>query len=103
MEHHADYVEQDLAVTRDGVLICLHDDTLERTSNVAEVYPRTGCSKESTGRAGRRGWIANDFTLAEIRRLDMGGWFDPTFAASGSSPGRRPSIWSAARRACIPS
>lgn len=77
MEHHADYVEQDLAVTRDGVLICLHDDTLERTSNVAEAYPHR-FAKES-GRAGG-GWIANDFTLAEIRRLDMGRWFDPTFA-----------------------
>ena len=26
-------------VTKDGVLICLHDDTLERTTNVAEVFP----------------------------------------------------------------
>jgi glycerophosphoryl diester phosphodiesterase len=77
MEHGADYVEQDLAVTNDGVLICLHDDTLERTSNVAEIYPQrfTG---ESSG-PGRH-WIANDFTLAEIRRLDAGRWFGPAFA-----------------------
>ena len=77
LEHHADYVEQDLAVTRDGVLICLHDDTLERTSNVTEIYPHRFA--EASGGAGRV-WIANDFTLAEIRRLDMGRWFDPTFA-----------------------
>ncbi len=77
LEHAADYVEQDLAVTRDGVLICLHDDTLERTSNVGEIYPQR-FSEESSG--GNRRWIANDFTLAEIRRLDMGGWFDPAFA-----------------------
>jgi len=77
MEHHADYVEQDLAVTRDGALICLHDDTLERTSNVAEIYPQRFAEK--SGGAGRA-WVANDFTLAEIRRLDMGRWFDPTFA-----------------------
>ncbi len=32
----ADYVEQNLAVTKDGVLICLHDDTLERTTNVED-------------------------------------------------------------------
>ena len=38
LDQRADYVEQDLAVTRDGVLICLHDDSLERTSNVAEVF-----------------------------------------------------------------
>ena len=39
MVQGVDFVEQDLAVTKDGVLICLHDDTLERTSNVATVYP----------------------------------------------------------------
>jgi glycerophosphoryl diester phosphodiesterase len=84
MEHGADYVEQDLAVTRDGVLICLHDDTLDRTSNVAEIFPARKSqvsslkSEESGGVGG--GWIANDFTLSEIRRLDVGGWFDPAFA-----------------------
>src|SRR5207244_1754551 len=39
IEQKADFVEPDLAVTKDNVLICLHDDTLERTTNVAEVYP----------------------------------------------------------------
>jgi glycerophosphoryl diester phosphodiesterase len=58
-------------VTRDGVLICLHDDTLERTSNVASVFPDRSTNKR---------WVANDFTLAEIRRLDMGAWFGPKFA-----------------------
>lgn len=64
----ADYVEQDLAVTSDGILICLHDETLERTTNVEHVFP------------DRRPWLANDFTLAEIKRLDAGSWFDPKFA-----------------------
>lgn len=71
IDQKADYVEQDLAVTRDGVLICLHDDTLERTSNVEEMFPNRSTSKR---------WLANDFTLAEIRRLDMGGWFNAKFA-----------------------
>lgn len=75
----ADYVEQDLAVTRDGVLVCLHDDTLERTSDVAEVFPDR-FAQEGDGRSRDRRWIANDFTLAEICRLDMGRWFDETFA-----------------------
>jgi hypothetical protein len=35
----ADYVEQDLGVTKDGVLVCLHDDSLERTTNVRDVFP----------------------------------------------------------------
>jgi glycerophosphoryl diester phosphodiesterase len=36
LEQKADYVEQDLAVTRDLVLICLHDESLERTTNVRQ-------------------------------------------------------------------
>ena len=39
LEQKADFVEQDLAVTKDGVLVCLHDLTLERTTNVEEVFP----------------------------------------------------------------
>ena len=34
LSHGADYVEQDLGLTRDGVLVCLHDLSLERTTNV---------------------------------------------------------------------
>src|SRR5687767_1614022 len=62
IQQGADYVEQDLAVTKDGVLICLHDDTLDRTTNVEEVFP------------DRKPWLAVDFTLAEIKRLDAGRW-----------------------------
>jgi glycerophosphoryl diester phosphodiesterase len=40
----ADYVEQDLAVTKDGVLICLHDDTLERTTGLT-ITPYTFTSR----------------------------------------------------------
>jgi glycerophosphoryl diester phosphodiesterase len=79
MVQEADFVEQDLAVTRDEVLICLHDDTLERTSDVATVFPAR-FSKESIIRAPGKHWIANDFTIAEIRRLDTGRWFSGTFA-----------------------
>jgi glycerophosphoryl diester phosphodiesterase len=39
LDQGADFVEQDLALTKDGVLICLHDTTLERTTNVEDVYP----------------------------------------------------------------
>jgi glycerophosphoryl diester phosphodiesterase len=70
----ADYVEQDLQITRDGVLICLHDLTLERTTNVAEVFPDRGV-KEDSGRH----WYASDFTLSEIKALDAGSWFDSKF------------------------
>lgn len=75
----ADFVEQDLAVTRDGVLICLHDASLERTTNVEELFPARATEMEIEGKT-RRVWLANDFTLEEIKRLDAGSWFDAKFA-----------------------
>ena len=77
LAQNADYVEQDLAVTRDGVLICLHDESLERTTNVEDVFPERATVDPATG---RRQWLAVDFTLAEIKRLDAGSWFDARFA-----------------------
>ena len=77
IEQGADYVEQDLAVTSDGVLICLHDESLERTTNVEEVFPDRGTIDPASG---RRRWLAIDFTLDEIKRLDAGSWFASAFA-----------------------
>jgi glycerophosphoryl diester phosphodiesterase len=79
IEMRADYVEQDLAVTKDGVLICLHDASLERTTNVEELFPDRSMSLSIEGKT-RKAWVANDFTLAEIKRLDAGSWFDKKFA-----------------------
>jgi glycerophosphoryl diester phosphodiesterase len=78
IEQGADFVEQDLAVTKDGVLICLHDPTLERTTNVAQVFPDRASRVTWEGKT-RRGWLANDFTLAEIKQLDAGAWFDEKY------------------------
>jgi glycerophosphoryl diester phosphodiesterase len=71
----ADYVEQDLAVTRDGILICLHDDSLERTTDV--VFPDRFTIDPVSG---AKTWLAADFTLAEIAQLDAGRWFGSKFA-----------------------
>jgi glycerophosphoryl diester phosphodiesterase len=78
IEQGADYVEQDLAVTRDAVLICLHDPSLERTTDVEARFPDRFTEIEHEGRT-RKVWLANDFTLAEIRTLDAGAWFDEKF------------------------
>jgi glycerophosphoryl diester phosphodiesterase/Zn-dependent protease with chaperone function len=78
LEMGADFVEQDLAVTKDGVLICLHDPTLERTTNVEELFPDRATDVTWEGKTARS-WLANDFTLAEIKTLDAGSWFDPKF------------------------
>jgi glycerophosphoryl diester phosphodiesterase len=75
----ADYVEQDLQMTRDGVLICLHDTSLERTTNVEDVFADRYDAEEFQ-RSGRMTWRVADFTLQEIKRLDVGSGFGPEFA-----------------------
>jgi glycerophosphoryl diester phosphodiesterase len=78
IEMGADYVEQDLAITKDGVLICLHDGSLERTTNVEELFPDRVSTQVIEGKT-RKAWLANDFTLAEIKTLDAGSWFNAKF------------------------
>lgn len=80
IEQGADFVEQDLAVTKDGVLICLHDPSLERTTDVEARFPDRFTQITFEGKT-RKAWLANDFTLAEVKTLDAGSWFDPKFAA----------------------
>jgi glycerophosphoryl diester phosphodiesterase len=60
----ADYLELDLQRTRDGQLIALHDDSLLRTTDVALKFPE------------RKGQPVSDFTLAELKTLDAGSWFN---------------------------
>lgn len=81
LQQKADFVEPDLAVSKDGVLVCLHDDTLERTTNVEDLYP-TRASADVKGRRGEPQWVANDFTVSEIKKLDAGRWFNAKFAGA---------------------
>lgn len=52
--------ETDLAMTKDGVFVLIHDDTVDRTTN-------------------GHGLVQN-MTYAEIAELDAGSWFSPEFA-----------------------
>lgn len=60
-ELDADYVEQDVVLTSDGVPLVLHDVTLELTTNVATVFPNR--------HRGDGLFYAIDFTLEEIKTL----------------------------------
>ena len=65
----ADYLEQDLVLTKDGVPIVLHDIHLETISDVEAKFP---------GRNRKDGrYYAIDFTLAEIRELRIGERVNP--------------------------
>jgi glycerophosphoryl diester phosphodiesterase len=83
----ADFVEFDLQLTKDRQIVCLHDNSLERTTDVEQVFPDRARKVGEAPQASQR-WMLEDFTLAEIRRLDAGSWFDaqyrgttiPTFA-----------------------
>lgn len=66
----ADVVETDVQMTRDGQLVCVHDTTLARTTDARLRYPY------------RAPWSVGDLTLAEIRSLDAGSWFDGSFAGT---------------------
>jgi glycerophosphoryl diester phosphodiesterase len=56
VELGATFLETDLQLTRDARFVCIHDSTLERTTN--------GHGNVSS------------FTLSELRRLDAGSWFN---------------------------
>ncbi len=81
IDQGADFIEPDLQITRDGVLIALHDVTLDRTTDVAEVFPDRFREIQRGDETLRR-WFAVDFTLEEIRRLDAGSWFGEDFAGA---------------------
>lgn len=59
IQYGADLVEMDIRETKDGVLIIMHDATVNRTT-------------DGTGKV-------NEKTLEEIKELDAGSWFNPKF------------------------
>jgi glycerophosphoryl diester phosphodiesterase len=57
----ADYIEQDLQLTGDGVPVCMHDTTLDRTAR--------GAPENCTGAVSSK-------TLAQVKTCDVGTWFN---------------------------
>lgn len=70
IEQGADVIEPDLVVTRDGVLVCRHENEIGGTTDVA-AHAEFAARKTRKRIDGEdvEGWFAEDFTLAEIRRL----------------------------------
>lgn len=64
----ADYIEPDLVLTQDGVMIARHEPMLGGTTDVAIKFPDRKTTKVVDG-VSTEDWFASDFTLAEIKTL----------------------------------
>lgn len=70
IDQGADYIEPDLVVTKDGVLVARHENEISGTTDVAsrEEFEDRRRTKTIDGQK-IAGWFAEDFTLAELRSL----------------------------------
>ncbi len=66
----ADYIEPDLVLTRDGVLVARHENEISETTDVAD-HPEFADRKATKRIDGQEftGWFTEDFTLAELKTL----------------------------------
>jgi glycerophosphoryl diester phosphodiesterase len=70
IEQGADYIEPDLVMTRDGVLVARHENEIGGTTDVAQ-HPEFAERRRAQVIDGETmtGWFTEDFTLAEIKTL----------------------------------
>jgi len=70
IEEGADYIEPDLVMTRDGVLIARHENEIGGTTDVAQ-HPEFAARRRTQIIDGESmtGWFTEDFTLSEIKTL----------------------------------
>ncbi|MBB2944126.1 glycerophosphoryl diester phosphodiesterase [Actinoplanes lutulentus] len=66
----ADYMEPDLVITKDGVLVCRHEPEIGGTTDVSS-RPEFAARKKTVLLDGISvtGWFTEDFTLAELKTL----------------------------------
>jgi glycerophosphoryl diester phosphodiesterase len=66
----ADYIEPDLVLTKDGVLVARHENEISETTDVADKaeFADRKTSKTIDGQK-MTGWFTEDFTLAELKTL----------------------------------
>lgn len=93
----ADYLEADLQISKDGVILALHDDNLTRTTNIENVFGEDlpegresyyihdlGYSLEEAKKKvaeDRKNFVPNltsYYTYKELLQLDAGTWFNET-------------------------
>jgi glycerophosphoryl diester phosphodiesterase len=69
IEQGADFVEPDLVLTKDGVMVARHEPMLDGTTDVAVKFPASRRTTKDVDGVPTTAYFASDFTLAEIRTL----------------------------------
>lgn len=64
----ADFIEQDVVITKDGVLVIHHENEIGDTTDAAERFPERRTTKVVDGLTVT-GWFTEDFTLEELKSL----------------------------------
>ena len=93
-ETGVDYLECDMQVSKDGVVLALHDDNLSRTTNIEQVFgqdvpairydyylslgysPTEAKAKYETDKKNFIPLLTNFYTFQELQMLDAGSWFN---------------------------
>lgn len=70
-EAGVDYLEADLQLTKDGIIVIVHDDNIHAKTDAMVKFP-----DKNKGTAEKPFFYVKDFTLAELRKLDAGSWFN---------------------------
>ncbi|MEO9470769.1 glycerophosphodiester phosphodiesterase [Parasphingorhabdus sp.] len=70
IEQGADFIEPDLVLTKDGILVARHENEISGTTDVAD-RPEFADRKTTKTIDGTEftGWFTEDFTLAELKTL----------------------------------
>lgn len=69
IEQGADFIEPDLVLTKDGVMIDRHEPMLDGTTDVASKFPADRMRTREVDGVPTTAYFASDFTLAEIKTL----------------------------------
>lgn len=68
IDQGADFIEPDLVISKDGMLIVRHENNIAETTDVAQIFPERKATKIIDGET-ITGFFTEDFTLKELKTL----------------------------------
>ena len=69
VESGADVIECDVGVSKDGVLLCLHESWMSATTDVASKFPESRINTYEFEERNITDYFSIDFTFEEIKKL----------------------------------